>query len=460
MTLLTRFVVGIAVCVGTLWLSAPLRAQSLADSMLTKATAAVQAALADDAQDATVVAAGRALRDLLDALGAAPERDLTQQTLTALRDHEGAPVLVANEAAQELFDELAKQRVHGHPERLLPALLLLESRDPQDPRVLFCLAQAYGVPSAVFDAKRAAAALEQLLEGLRNGGDAGGNPAAQFALMQGFLPELSSTKFLSKREQGECKVWLRRELLGLRDAMQKGLDIGRWPLADARLIALQDVLAEARRKLQQRRSHQVLTAMLAIQPDNPVLRLAFAEVCASHGPVEDRRVALRCLDAFLAAIDPDVLDNPAPDAGIMFSRSAIQRDLSRYRVMDSRVGVEEQRMLAEAMREQLADKKAPPLWLCPDRKEVDKRRRKIAPRVKRALGKRAKLEKSLRRNEANLERTRGIPANPGDKATRIREFRVQIARQKKRLARMDEELGSESDELKMLDALLAAAKKR
>ena len=76
------------------------------------------------------------------------------------------------------------------------------------------------------------------------------------------------------------------------------------------------------------------------------------------------------------------------------------------------------------------------------------------------MGKRAKLEKSLRRNEANLERTRRIPANPGDKATRIREFRVQIARQKKRLAKMDEELGSQNDELKMLDALLAAAKKK
>lgn len=428
--------------------------QSLLERKVATASGAVEVVLGDDAPAGAGKIAAVALGEMLDALGNGAERDVTKLVLATIKASDGGMVIVKNEIAAELLDAVTKNRRRGHPDRLLPALLLLQSRDPSDPRVQFALGEALAVLSAAFDPARADKIFGVLLDGLRDSEDAVGDPSARRELLAAFLPEMSVTAMLGKRDRSEQSVWLRRHLLGFRDTLQKGEPIPFGLLAEQRLLALQDRLGKARRKCEQGMCLKLLTSMAQLHPGHPVLLYALAEVRASIGPAFDKRRAVKLFDEFLLRSDPDVLVSADGEAMGALSLQELQRDLIRYRVAQPLGGLLDLREAAEQHSKDLAKSKAEPQLLSPNRKQLELYRRKILSRTKSKRTHRGKVVKKLAKNERNLLIVRKARVSAAAKGQRIAEFKQEIRKQKATLAKLDHELGAVDEQLARIDALL------
>lgn len=438
--------------------SGSLGCQTMTERQAAAAAAAVAAVLQDDPVEGASKRAVKALEDLLDALGNAAERDVTKLVLGVLKASSGGMVITKSATAGALLEAVKAHRARGYPDRLLPALLLLESRDPKDPRVMFALAEARAIASAAFDAVAAEKGFGNLLEALRDGSETGGDVAARWQLLTEFLPELAVTPMLSKREQSETIFWFRRQLLGFRDTVQLGKPIALGQLQEPRLLALQELVFDARRTLNQPRCKQLLDAMLQMQPTSPVLHYALFEVHASMGPAYDRTLAIQHLDEYLLRTDPEVVEGPQGEVIGAMPLQDVQRDLLRYRPSRPEGRLEVQRAKALELREVLEDKQSEPMFLSANRSHVDKHRRQLVRKSMSPRKKRSDLAGKIERNERNLARVRVANVNLGDKATRIREFLSALRSQKAKLARLDKQLAPVDVVLTEIDALLAAAK--
>lgn len=445
---------GIAFAWFAMQLPQSLCAQSLLERKVASASGAVEIVLGDEAPEDAGKMAAAALGEMLDALGNAAEREVTELVLATIKASAGSMVIVKNDVAARLLDGVAKHRTRGHPDRLLPALWLLQSRDPADPRVQFALGEALAVRSSAFDPQRADRIFAALLDGIRDGDEAVGHQVARRELLMAFLPEMSVTALLDQRARKDQIVWLRRHLLGFRDTLQKGQPIARHMLADERLMALQEQLAKSRRKCDQAACRKVLDAMLQLQPAHPVLLFALAELHASLGPAFDAKRAVTLFDEFLIRTDPEVLGSAEGEAMGVLSVQELQRDLLRYRVAQSVGGMPQHRVAAEQLRADLAAAKPEAKLLSPNRKELDTYRRKILSRTKSKRTRRAKVQNKLANNEKNLLIVRKARVSPAAKGQRIAEFKQEIRKQKATLAKLDKELGAVDEQLKRIADLL------
>lgn len=434
--------------------------QTMTERKAAAAANAVAAALADDSADGASAAAVKSLKQLLDALGSAVEREVAKVVLDIVAASGDGPILIKSDDAGVLLAAVKKHRPRGYPDRLLPALLLLESRDPEDPRVVFALAEARAIASATFDAKAAAAGFGKLLETLREGSDAGGDPAARMKLLKDFLPELAVTPLLSKRERGELTFWFRRTLLGYQDSLEKGDPIPLGQLAEPRLMAVQELLDDARRRLDQPKCKKLLDAMLRMQPNNPVLHYGLFEVHASMGAANDTKRAIKHLDEFLLRTDPDLVEGARGEVLGALPMQEVERDLFRYRPARPEGQLVEQRARALEYRELLDAKKVKPMFLSPNRTHIEKHRRKLIRESNRSRKRKAELEGKIARNEAGLARVRVANVNLGDKATRINRFLAALRDQKSKLRGYMKLLAPYDEALAQIDQLLKVAKEQ
>lgn len=448
----------LASTLATLTVGGALACQTMTARKAADAAKAVAAVLQDDPVEGASKQAVKALEDLIDALGNAAEREVATLVLDVVKESGDDMLILKTATAGTLLDAVKKHRVRGYPDRLLPALLLLESRDPEDPRVLFALAEARAIASLAFDAVAAEKGFARLLEVLREGSGTGGDAAARLALLTEFLPELAVTPMLSKREQGEATFWLRQQLLVFRDTLQKGEAIALGQLAEPRLLALQELLLDARRTMNQPRCKKVLDAMLLMQPTSPALHYALFEVHASMGSAYDRQLAIKHLEEFLVRTDPEVVESTRGEMLGAMPLQHVQRDLLRYRPARPEGRLDLQRTKAIEWSEVLDDKKAKPMFLSPNRSHVEKHRRKLVRESNRPRKRKRELEDKIARNERNLARVRVAKVNSGDKATRINAFLRAIGDQKSKLRGYTKLLAPYEVVLKEIDQLLAAAK--
>ncbi|MFT4516037.1 MAG: hypothetical protein ACI89X_004235 [Planctomycetota bacterium] len=428
--------------------------QSLLERKVAGASGAVEIVLSDDAPEGAGKMAIAALGEMLDALGNGAECDAARLVLATIKASDGGTVIIKNDVAAQLLDAVTKNRNRGNPDRLLPALLLLQSRDPSDPRVQFALGEALAVRSAVFDPARADKLFGTLLDGLRDSDDAVGDPAVRRELLAAFLPEMSVTAMLDQRARSEQSVWLRRHLLGFRDTLQKSEPIQSGLLADERLIALHELLAKARRKCDQAMCLKLVTSMVRLQPNHPVLLYALAEVHASMGPAFDAKRAVQLFDEFLLRTDPEVIGSIDGEAMGALPLQEMQRDLIRHQLAQSPGGVPQLREAGEQLRKELAKAKPEPTLLSPNRKQIDLYRRKILSRTRSKRAHRSKVVKKLARNERNLLIVRKARVSAAAKGQRIAEFKQEIRKQKATMAKLDKELGLVDEQLKRINALL------
>jgi len=451
---------GLFATLGLLLVATTLPGQTMTERKAADAAKAVAAALADDSPEGAIAAAVKSLKQFIDALGSAVEREVGKVVLDIVVASGDGPILIKSEDAGALLAAVKKHRPRGYPDRLLPALLLLESRDPEDPRVVFALAEARAIASAAFDANAAAAGFGKLLDTLREGSDAGGDPAARMKLLKDFLPELAVTPLLSKRERGEVTFWFRRTLLGYQDSLEKGEPIPLGQLAQPRLMAVQELLGDARRRLDQPNCKKLLDAMLRMQPNNPVLHYALFEVHASMGAAHDAKRARKHLDEFLMRTDPEVVEGARGEVLGALPLQEVERDLLRYRPARPEGRLVEQRSRALEYRELLDAKKVKPMFLSPNRSHLEKHRRKLERESKRARKRKAELEGKIARNEQNLARVRVANVNPGDKATRINRFLAALRDQKSKLRGYTKLLAPYEEALAEVNQLLKVAKEQ
>jgi hypothetical protein len=81
-------------------------------------------------------------------------------------------------------------RTRGRPERMLVPLLALHASFPDDPRVLYCLGEAFGMATPLFDAARAENCFTRLLDVVTPESIEGTNAAGRGTVLGEYLPEL------------------------------------------------------------------------------------------------------------------------------------------------------------------------------------------------------------------------------------------------------------------------------
>lgn len=390
------------------------------DDRLRTLRSALEGALEREADAARFRAAVDAAEHYVAKLGSATERRAAQLVLDGLRRHKAGPFLVAEDLATELFDEVAHQRSRGRPHRMIPALLLLQSRYPTDARVLYCLGEAYGVASPVFDPERAARYFRQLLETLREQTEVATEPIGNAALLATYLPELTRAGLLLEERPTDTSSTLRQQLLDYAETLAGGAPIGLWKLADRRLDRLQDKLRLARRDRDQTRCRELLGAMLELQPVNPVLQHALAELHASIGPAFDPDAAIAGYQAFLELTDPAILGERMEGAeAALYSKDSLLQDLKRFRLSTPRDDLEAQRDLARDLLGELratnwkhAD--AQPFLFCPDAKTLRQAIRRIEQQKMR--GPQIRLERAVRNRDKFERALRGRRVTPQQRA--------------------------------------------
>jgi hypothetical protein len=330
------------------------------------------------AEAAAAERARTAVSELLDALGPCPEREAIGLVLADLRAHQAGRFVLGDATKQKLLDEVRHLRTRGRPERMLVPLLALHASFPDDPRVLYCLGEAFGMATPLFDAARAENCFTRLLDVVTPESIEGTNAAGRGTVLGEYLPELRRAGTLLEEPTIDTTARFRQQVLGFREKLREGTPIGLWSLADPQLTRLYECLSTARRQHDQVRSREVLEAMLALQPINPVLEYALAEVRASLGPEWDRQKAIAHLDAFLALTDPALLGGPDDRAARHLTASEVARDLVRFRWAQPRTELEAARIGARELRDTLAAGGPDlPLLLAPHRPDVEKRIKKL-----------------------------------------------------------------------------------
>ena len=418
--LLTWLLAGSATC-------SALNAQqlsSLVDRMLESTVEAVEAALVNGDDDAAARRVVAAAQDYLNALGRSGERAANLCVLRGFNATSDGGAGFTEELVKEILSEVQTQRSRGRPHRMLPPLVVLFDRLPNDPRVLYALGEAFGILSPFFDAGRSRQLFEKLLEVVRD--------ESELRVLSEFLPEMRATIALSEDAQGEAALWLRRHVVDYCDVLRTDKPIGLWRLADPRLKSLYEELILARRKLDQKRCRQIVDAMIAIQPINPVFHHAAAEIYCSYGPAFDKKKAAQHLDEFLRLTDPSLLGGPDDRRSVIMGRPEIARDLRRFQLAQPRDDLEELRVAARELRDGMRARKVTKRLLVPDIKDVIREFSKRSSELTRRQRDVQKLEASIEKNEKNLRKVAGRP--------KAREFRTAIARQRRRLSEAQEKV--------------------
>jgi hypothetical protein len=393
--------------------AAPLAAQNLLERKLQALVEVMQGVADGGIGEEDVAKAKSAAQDYLDALGKAPERDACKLLVDDLRRHKSGPFIIADKSVTRLLDEVRFQRTRGRPERMLPPLLALQTRYPDDPRVLYALGEAFGVASPVFDAERASKSFRQLLDVLRERSEVATDAVGRGRSLAQFLPELSRAGLLLSEKPTDTSARMRQQLLAYCEKLDGGNAIGLWRLADPQMDRLYEQLSLARARLDQARCCEVLEAMLDMQPVNAVLQFALAEVHLSIGPAFERDKAKKCLEAFLELTDPATLGGPEDRRPSVLTSADIVNDLERFRLAKPRNSLEKQRIAAhdylDALKKTIR-KKGGELLLAPDRKSVE---REISRCEKRIKSKNRYLNPALRNLQKYVKsaNNRRIPAN-------------------------------------------------
>lgn len=423
--------------------AAPLAAQSLLERKLQALVEAMQAVAGGGVSEQEVAKARSAAQDYLDALGKAPERDACRLLVTDLRQHESGPFIVAEKSVTRLFDEVKFQRTRGRPERMIPPLLALQTRYPNDPRVLYALGEAFGVASPVFDAERASKSFRQLLEVLRERSEVATDAVGRGRSLAQFLPELSRAGLLLSEAPTDTNARMRQQLLAYCEKLDGGKAIGLWRLADPQMDRLYEQLSLARSRLDQARCCEVLEAMLDMQPVNAVLQFALAEVHLSIGPAFDRSKAKKCLEAFLELTDPATLGGPEDRRPSVLTSADIVSDLTRFRLAKPRSSLEKQRIAAhdylDALKKTIR-KKEDGLLLAPDREFVE---RAISTIEKRIKSKNKYLEPARRNADkyARGAKNTRYPANiRGQHRQKAREWQRKVDKYEREIAAFEQRI--------------------
>lgn len=196
----------------------------------------------------------------------------------------GQPPQLKATSATRLLELIGLHRRKGRPELMLPAILILESLQPNDPRVLYAKGEAYGVKSAVFDAEIASDAFNRLYEQLLVSDVRPSGPAGCYDALATFLPELPSRGPAKAKDD---VAWLRERLLQFRETLSEGRAISIWVLSDSRIQELSEELQLFVRKGDQARVASVLEQMRALAPGDPASCYMLAQVLSSLGPKFD-----------------------------------------------------------------------------------------------------------------------------------------------------------------------------
>lgn len=204
----------------------------------------------------------------------------------------GRPPELKATSATKLFELIGLHRRKGRPEMMLPAILILESLQPDDSRVLYAKGEAYGVKSAVFDADLASDAFNRLYEQLLVSDVRPSGPAGSYDALATFLPELPARGPAKTKDH---VAWLRERLLQFRETLSEGRAISIWVLSDSRIQELSEELRLFVRRSDQVRMASVLEQMRALNPGDPATCYMLAQVHASLGPKFD---AARASDLF------------------------------------------------------------------------------------------------------------------------------------------------------------------
>ena len=422
---------------GTLLLGGALPSQAGLDTKLRDVLDRMQHVISGAVDKASLDDAIAAAQAYSEALGESGERRACDLLIEDLQRHTGGPWVLADESVTRLLDEVMYQRTRGRPERMLPALFALNARYPDDARVLYTLGEAYGVASAVFDADRARAAFKRLLDALRENSEVATDPVGRGRSLVQFLPELSRAGLLLKEKTTDTTARMRQQLLKYCDTLAGGRPIGLWRLADPQMDRLFEQLSLARESLDQNRCREVLEAMLEMQPVNPVLQFALAEVHLSRGPAFSRKGARRCLEEFLALTDPATLSGPRDGRSSRVAASDIVVDLDRFRLAKPRSDLEAQRLDAHkyvGLLQKTIKRMEDGLLLSPDKRQIVKEITALE-KAKTAKAKRNQsTEKYLGSALRNVAKYEAAAANPRIPANIRGQHRQKVRQWKRRAA--------------------------
>lgn len=304
----------------------------------------------------------------------------------------------------ELLDRVSFHRRRGHPERMLPALAVLEKLLPNDARVLYSLGEAYGVQSPVFDAHKAEAAFARLYEQLVTEPNRPKTPLAQTAELVKFLPELGGPL--------DRTAWFRDRVRGFCETLRDGQPIGLWKLRDPRLEELQEDLRVALPHGVQKELVDILTQVRAIHPDDPASCYMLAQVHASLGPafLPDRSVEL--FRQFLDLTAEERFQK-ASEEDPLATRDEVAKRLRGLQVANAKDDLQALRMDAKEILAQFAAAKGKPQpyvffpelsVLQTTLKELQKQWEKDGPELEKTTNRIAVLKQELESARADYER--------------------------------------------------------
>lgn len=378
--------------------AAALSAQS-SDAAATPPTAsALEQALRDCVAGLAEGAARAALERYEQALGTRGEAAVIALLIVLFGDAPPDRVPTLDEARMtELFDRVAFHRRRGHPERMLPALLLLQRALPDDVRVQFALGEAFGVQSAVFDARKAEQAFARAYDLLLAVPATPSTPHAQARELARFLPELAGA--------GDRTAWFRQRLRGFCETLRDGQPIGLWKLRDPRLEELQEDLRVVLPRGFQKEVIDVLEQMRAIHPDDPASCYMLAQVHASLGPAQKPERAIELFRQFLDLTAESRFEQ-APDAeSPIMSRADVARRLAGLQLATAKDDLQALRIAAKETLILLtpAKGKPPALLFFPELSFLERATRELANKLAKAEGDLNKEEARLQRMEREME---------------------------------------------------------
>ena len=364
----------------------------------------------------------------LDVIGKADHRK-AYQTLGALcKKHAGGPFAISDKDAAKLLTQVRALRRQVHPQELVPLLMMLQLGRATDTRIRYTLAEAFGSSSMSTDTKRASRHLQQVLARIRNDDEHGATGIKPLAELIAFLPELGSAAAALEEDRDDTVARFRSHLARCIDRLDQELPIDPWSfgqegLAQEQLILIWEQLISARQRLEQERCIELLQTMLDIQPHNPVMHMAMAEVQMSLGPAFDRNGAKKSLNNFLALTKPSQLRVSKDRRFRATTEEQVLRDLDRFRLAAPRNDLESQRVAANDYLDMLKStlkKSEDGLLLAPDggriRKQIKSNETKLDTARRTLSNKQRNYEKydeaaENRRLPANIRGQHRMKAN-------------------------------------------------
>jgi len=360
----------------------------------------------------------------------------------------------------ELLDRVSFHRRRGHPERMLPALLVLQHLLPDDARVLYALGEAYGVQSPAFDARQAEMAFAQLYEQLLVEPATPKTPRAQARELVKFLPELGGST--------DRTAWLRDRVRGFCETLRDGQAIGLWKLRDPRLEELQEDLLVVLPRGVQREQVAVLEQIRAVHPDDPASCYMLAQLHASMGPEWQPARSIELFREFLDLTAEQRFQTVGDEAPLM-SRDDVARRMMAMQLGEAKDQLQSLRIVAKEILIELQPAKGKPeagLYF-PEKKELERRVKELQRAqtkedtvLRKADERIAKVRQDLAGAEADYERWKQQSARSRRGVADPQPYIDAITSRRALLGRLEEKREPLQERVAAMQAWLTACEQR